>query len=138
MKLDWDCKVEDEALVHRWDSFLWELENLNHLDICCHVLCSCFVQLHGFCDTSGKANCARVYIRVSCPHGVRVRLLTSKNHLVSSKPLFIPRLELLSCVLLSRLIDSVQKALETAYCILRNISHAKYSCEIFRNLRHKK
>ena len=113
LKLDWDCKVEDEALVHRWDSFLWELENLNHLDICCHVLCSCFVQLHGFCDTSGKANCARVYIRVSCLHGVSVRLLTSKNHLVPSKPLSILRLELLSCVLLSRLIDSVQKALET-------------------------
>ena len=54
-----------------------------------------------------------VYIRVSCPHGVRVRLLTSKNHLVPSKPLSILRLELLSCVLLSRLIDSVQKALES-------------------------
>lgn len=53
------------------------------------------------------------YNRVSCPHGVRVRLSTSKNHLVPSKALSIPRLELLSCVLLSRLIDSVQETLET-------------------------
>ena len=100
LKLDWDCKVEDEALVHRWDSFLWELENLNHLDISRHVLCCSHrvVQLHGFCNTSGKAYYTCVYIRVSCWHGVRVRLLTSKNHLVPSKPLSIPRSELLSCV----------------------------------------
>ena len=90
--LDWDCKVEDQALVHRWDSFLWELENLNHLDICRHSLCCShlIVQLHSFCDTSGKAYCACVYTRVSCLHGVRNRLLTSKNHLVPSKPLSIP------------------------------------------------
>ena len=60
------------------------------------------------------------YNRVSCPHGVRVRLSTSKNHLVPSKALPIPRLELLSCVLLSRLIDSVQKALETDV-VLENV-----------------
>ena len=60
------------------------------------------------------------YNRVSCPHGVRVRLSTSKNHLVPSKALSIPRLELLSCVLLSRLIDSVQKALETDV-VLENV-----------------
>ena len=115
LKLDWDCKIEDQALVHRWDSFLWDLENLNHLEICRHVLCCSHrvVQLHGFCDASGKSYCACVYIRVACPHVVNVRLLTSKNRLVPSKPLSIPRLELLSCVLLSRLIDSVQKALES-------------------------
>ena len=37
-KLDWDCNVVDQVLVHRWGSFLWELKNLNPLDICCHVL----------------------------------------------------------------------------------------------------
>ena len=58
--------------------------------------------------------------RVSCPYGVRVRLSTSKNHLVPSKSLSIPRLELLSCVLLSRLIDSVLKALETEV-VLENV-----------------
>ena len=39
--------------------------------------------------------------------------MTSKNDLVPSKTLSIPGLKLLSCVLLSRLIDSVRKALET-------------------------
>ena len=38
LKSDRDYKVENEALVHRWDSFIWVLENLNHLDICRHVL----------------------------------------------------------------------------------------------------
>ena len=31
---------------------------------------------------------------------------------------------------------SVFTSVNTAYCILRNIWHAKYFCEIFRNLRH--
>ena len=73
-----------------------------------------------FATLLGETYCACVYIRVSCPHVVRVRLLTiskdhlvPSNHLVPSKPLSILRLKLLSCVILSRLIDSVQKALAT-------------------------
>ena len=69
------------------------------------------VQLHGFCDSSANAYSAGVYIRNFCSHGVQVRLLTSKNHLVPSKSLSIPRLELLSCVLLAKLVSSVQSAL---------------------------
>ena len=37
--------------------------------------------------------------------------MTSKNHLVPSKSLSIPRLELMSCVLLAKLVSSVQDAL---------------------------
>ena len=83
----------------------------------CDVL---FEQLHGFCDTSGKAHCACVYIRVLCQHRLRARLLASKYHLILSKPLSSPCFELLLCVLLSRLIDSSQKALETEL-VLENV-----------------
>ena len=79
-----------------------------------------FKELHGFCDTSGKAHCTCVCIRVLCSHRLRARLLTSKYHLILSKPLSIPCFELLLCVLHSRLIDSSQKALETEI-VLENV-----------------
>lgn len=111
-KFSWDSVIQDSDLVTMWQSFLRDLTCLDHLVVKRRVLCcNRKVQIHGFCDSAGKAYSACVYLRSVCIHGVRVRLLTSKNHLVPSTPLSIPRLELLSCVLLSKLIVSVRQAL---------------------------
>ena len=70
------------------------------------------IHLHGFCDSSGVAYCASIYIFSSCSHGITLNLLTSKCRLVPLKSFTIPRLELLACQLLSKLVVSVCDALK--------------------------
>ena len=70
------------------------------------------VELHGFSDSSGKAYGACVFVWVSCEHGCSVRLWTSKCRLTPVKELSILRLELMVCLLLSRLMVSVKLAVE--------------------------
>jgi len=65
--------------------------------------------LHGFCDSSGKAYGAVVYVVVECAHGISVKLWSGKSKLVPMKVLSIPRLELLGCLLLSKLMVAVLK-----------------------------
>ena len=79
-----------------------------------HVLCcqGQDVKLHGFSDSSGWAYGVCVFIPVSCEHGGSVRLWRSKCRLAPVKELSIPRLELMACLLLSRLTVSVKLAVE--------------------------
>ena len=53
-----------------------------------------------------------MFVRVSCEHGGSVRLWTSKCRLAPVKELSISRLELMVCLLLSRLMVSVKLAVE--------------------------
>ena len=86
-----------------------------------HVLCceERGVEMHGFCDSSGKGYGACVSVRVVCEHRVTVKLWTSKCRLASVKEISIPRLELLACFLLSKLIASVKTAVEGEVEIVR-------------------
>ena len=68
--------------------------------------------MHEFSDSSGKAYGACVFVRVNCEHGGSVRLWTSKYRLAPVKELFIPWLELMACLLLSRLMVSMKLAVE--------------------------
>ena len=79
-----------------------------------HILCCTQknVELHGFCDSSGKACCAVVFVRVMCSHGVSVTLWMVKCRLAPVKKFSIVCLELLSCLQLSKLIKMVVKAVE--------------------------
>ena len=70
------------------------------------------VELHRFSDSSGKVYGACVFVRVSCEHGGSVKLWASKCRLAPVKELSIPRLELMACLLLSRLMVSVKLAVE--------------------------
>ena len=51
-----------------------------------------------------------MYVRSVCRHGVKVSLRTGKCCVVPVKLTMVPRLELLACVLLSKLTVSVKKA----------------------------
>ena len=55
---------------------------------------------------------ACVFFRISCEHGSSVRLWTSTCRLAPVKELSILRLELMACLLLSRLMVSVKLAVE--------------------------
>ena len=108
-KFDWDSKLPADH-VNVWNK-LNELSSLEKISTDRHVLCKCgnkFVQLHGFCDSSAESYCACVYARVVCDHGVSLKLWASKSRLTPVKSHSIPRLELLSCLLLSNLILSVK------------------------------
>ena len=68
------------------------------------------VDLHGFSDASRVAYGAVVYVRSACRHGVKVSLWTGKCCAAPVKLTTVPRLELLACALLSKLIVSVKRA----------------------------
>ena len=69
------------------------------------------VQLHGFCDSSKLIYCAVLYPVIETRFGLNRELLVSKSRVSPLKELYIPRLELLGCVLLSRLVEEVLRVL---------------------------
>ena len=58
-----------------------------------------------------QAYSAAVYVRSSKNDNIVTNLLTAKSKIVPNRKLTVPKLELMSCLLLSRLIVSVRKAL---------------------------
>ena len=115
-KLEWDEVINDRNNINKWTKFLHDLGQFRLINATRHVLCCEIrdVELHGFSDSSGKAYGACVFVRVSCEHGCSVRLWTSKCWLAPVKELSIPRLELMACLLLRRLMVSVKLAVEKA------------------------
>ena len=113
-KLEWDEVINDRNNIKKWTKFLHDLGQFRLINAPRHVLCceGRDVELHGFSDSSGKAYGACVFVRVICEHGGSVRLWTSKCRLAPVKELSIPRLELMACLLLSRLMVSVKLAVE--------------------------
>ena len=69
--------------------------------------------LRGFCDASLMAYASVVYIQVREEDVVHSQFLCSKMRVAPVKKMTIPRLELLSVLLLARLISTVRQALET-------------------------
>ena len=78
------------------------------------------VDLHGFSGASRVAYGAVMYVRSVCRYGVKVSLWTGKCCVAPVKLTTVPRLELLACVLLSKLIVSVKKAV-TGLLNVRNV-----------------
>ena len=76
--------------------------------------------LQGFCDASLKAV---VYLTVKTASDTFNQFLCAKTRIAPLKKVTIPRLELLSALLLSRLISSVAHALESEIEISEVICH---------------
>ena len=70
------------------------------------------LELHGFCDYSNVAYAAPVYVRVVTSVGVVVNLLNAESKVAPLKAVTLPRLELLACLLLSKLVVLVREAAE--------------------------
>ena len=66
----------------------------------------------GFCDASCKAYAAVVYLLLETSAGCKVQFVASKTRVAPLKSQTIPRLELLSAVLLARLMSSITQAIE--------------------------
>ena len=112
---DWDQQLTG-GLLQKWNNLIQELRcsSTMYLPRCLWTglptedrTCS----LYGFCDASKQAYAAVVYLVVKSPSGSSVRFLVSKTRVAPLKSQTIPRLELLSAVLLSRLMRSVTDGL---------------------------
>ena len=68
------------------------------------------VALHGFCDASSKAFAAVVYLVVATDNRVSTRLVAAKSRVAPLVRQTIPRLELLSALILARLLAAVNNA----------------------------
>ena len=80
------------------------------------------ISFHGFCDSSSQVYCGMVYIRIETTLGIRVSFLCAKIKVALLKKLSIPRLELLGCVLLNKVLKDILVALkgrvsiDSVYC----------------------
>ena len=71
------------------------------------------IELHGFCDASMKAYGCCAYLRfVRTSKFVKVVLVASKSRVASLRQQSIPKLELLSCLLLVCLFNTLRKSLK--------------------------
>ena len=72
------------------------------------------IELHCFCDSSRKAYTPLCYIRVITKNCIFAILLCEKAK-VALKKISIPRLELLSCVLLDKLLKNVKNGINKIF-----------------------
>ena len=122
MKIDWDIPLPVEFIV-KWKHSLKLLAGLEPVYIMRNYLHgyqltqSSKVELHGFCDASQKAAAAVVYFRAVLTDRILCSLVAAKTKVapIEKKTLTIPKLELMSCLLLSRLLKSVIASLRDVY-----------------------
>ena len=77
------------------------------------------LNFNGFADSSNQAYAGVIYARLITNKEIKVKLLTSKTCVAPAKPLTIPQLELLSCLLLSELIKTIYESLKHEIIITR-------------------
>jgi len=116
-KVDWDEPLTGE-LLKQWKDLLAVLTDAKAITIprLLYPNRTCSIQsarLVGFCDASLKAYAAVVYLRLETEeHRVDVNFVAAKTRVTPVGGMTIPRLELLSALLLSKLINGVHAALE--------------------------
>ena len=110
--LPWDAVLPKE-LKAQWEKFKgnWpgELKFPRSLTIAQEPVQA--LDLHAFCDSSGKGSAAAVYAVVYQESGIHQGLLAAKARL-AKKGLTMPRLELISAHMAANLVDNVRSALE--------------------------
>ena len=105
-KVNWDDRLEGTMLA-KWNHLFNEFSSLAKLNTP-RPVCR---QLDGFSDASEQAIAAVVYLRTVYEAGdVDVRLIASKTKVAPLKKQSIPRLELMSAYILSKLVDTVCNA----------------------------
>ncbi|KAF8795151.1 hypothetical protein HNY73_003031 [Argiope bruennichi] len=115
LKLEWHEKLPI-AVSNEWTSFVQSLPDLEKLRIPRFALLKHpeRIALLGFADASEKGFAAVIYVSVHAKNGNKnCHLLCSKSRVAPLKTLSIPRLELSSCLLLSKLLNKVVAALKT-------------------------
>ena len=113
----WDSPLPDH-LKRRWKNWTTDLQKTRHIiisrciyDVIVEEIIS--YSLHSFGDASSKAFCGVVYIVMETNSSSYVRLLGSKTRVAPLVKHSIPRLELLSALIVARLFFSIKEALQS-------------------------
>ena len=75
------------------------------------------VQIHTFGDASEAAHGTAIYLHAETPDETKLELVASKNRVAPLKLKSMPRLELLSVLVTSRLVNTAQEALSPVLTI---------------------
>lgn len=114
--LSWDEPLSSD-LLSKWQALVHSLQQT-----CSISVPRCYFdgqpseftfRLVGFCDASKTAYAAVVYLSIQTDFGHEVRFVSCKTRVTPLKEQTIPRLELLSALLLSKLMANISRALET-------------------------
>lgn len=107
----WDEKL-DEKIEKEFREWWEQAELLERVRITRFAFGGESIQLHGFSDASQNAYSAAVFIRVEYGGSVKCHLLQAKSRVAPIRPTTtIPRLELLGCVILARMMMTVVEAM---------------------------
>ena len=112
---DWN-ELLQEKFQKTWRRWLLELQECHEITIYRSLYKEIEEEvvsyhLHGFGDASKTAYCTVVYLVLQTSSGQYSRLLESKTRVAPLKRQTIPRLELLSGLILARLLSTVREAL---------------------------
>ena len=114
-KIGWDEPLTGE-LLSQWKSPVSTFQGVSTAIPRCYftfsqrLLSQCSLQ--GFCDASSAAYAAVVYLKIEVESGSAINFVAAKTRVAPTTKQTIPRLELLSALLLSNLIDNVATALK--------------------------
>ena len=114
-KSDWDDELDD-IIKQKFLKFLNDLKIIKQISMSRFIYGAfkeqiCNIELHCFFDSSLQAYSSVIYIRAITNLNVKVNLISSKTKVSPMKEVTIPRLELLSCALLTKLLQSVLKGI---------------------------
>ena len=116
-KTDWDDMVDVETAA-KMNEFMRNLNEVKMISVPRYIGFEITksvhdVELHGVSDSSQKAYAAVVYARFKCKDQFYSKLLCAKTKATPLKKISVPRLELLACLLLSKLMPAVKESLES-------------------------
>ncbi|UYV79711.1 hypothetical protein LAZ67_18000374 [Cordylochernes scorpioides] len=117
-ELKWDQPVPED-IVKKFVEWQSQIPELLSVRIPRWVMRDGFEQpsLHVFCDASQDAYATCIYLRTVKNKEVNVQLIASKSRVAPKKKLTIPRLELMSCLIGSRLTKQVMKIISESIAI---------------------
>ena len=114
-KVEWDQPLEGELLA-QWCQLIESLRRSKPVSVPRYYFKRAEssvnnTHLCGFCDASARAYAAVVYIRFESENGCMTSIVASKTRVAPIAEQTIPRLELLSALLLARLINNISESL---------------------------
>jgi hypothetical protein len=113
-KVDWD-ETPSATVIERWKSFQQDILNANCICVprCIKIKEAVKNILIGFSDASEGAFSGIIYLRSTSSAGEHsVKIVCAKTKVAPIKELTIPRLELCGALLLTKLMNRVQRALD--------------------------
>ena len=141
-KIDWDKPLSGD-LLRKWETLITDLQSNPPMSLPRCIWAevptedvSC--RLYGFCDASKHAYAAIVYLVIQTPDERIVRFISSKTRVAPLKSQTIPRLELLSALILARLLKNVTTSLESGLKLGPPICYADSKVAFFWILKTKR